>query len=200
MPLETVYLGTHTDMKEIFPALSQFEDSTSLRQLMDKSQSASDFKKELARSVADFFEPVKTDFYKNGERTEKTTMCPHQAAINKPVDPKEFSVEVFIHDSKSGKSKEKIASFGHGTRKLKLVFASVDLAGRYLVDQAGPIVAQSVHYEYNGPDEDDTQHILNPANYSRIERMVYSRRFAKPASSAMASPSHESNSSATGSR
>lgn len=178
LPLETVYTDRHQEILNAFTSVPRFEDPVPLRHLMETSSSKETFKSELGKSVSNLLlKPVTTDIWINGKPTGAETICPFQAANHNPVDPAGLSVEVYVHDSQDKGSKELIGTFGKGPRKLKIVFASIDLAPQYLVDQTGPIKAQSVHYDWGGGDGPKSK---DSDKVSRIERTVYSRRFAKP--------------------
>jgi hypothetical protein len=179
MPMETVYLSDQrSEVKELFPEVKKFSAPPSVRDLLNVSTSPNEFKKNLVRSVSQLLlGKSNVTVWRTGKGVESPSICPFQPAGNHAVDPATLTTEIYIHDSKSGDKKELIGSFGNGPRKLKLVFASLDTATKYLVDQAGPVKAQSVHFDWGGGDGPSSK---EADKVTRVERTVYSRRFAKP--------------------
>lgn len=170
LPLETVYTGDGI-MKKDF---EHSDGKITLRQASQKSNSQDQFKELLKYTVANFImKKTKQDDSRHNNNVGAPTMCPHQPAGNRSPNPDEFSYEVILHDSKLGEVRPIIGKGGDGPRKLTIVFASVDLVGKYLKGVAGPIQAHSVHEDWNGGTGE-------PGTIKRIERVVPSRQLKKP--------------------
>lgn len=170
MPMETVFMDSEMDQTaQLTKGIKEFDAPFSIRQFSKAAKSQDEFKKRMAKSVEELlFAPVAIGW---GDNQGKIGMCPQQPVAHRSVDPAEFSVEIYLDDSVNKTAREKIGDFGSGSKKLRLVFASMDRATTYLKDQTGPIQARSVHFDWNGGDGAQVQH---------IERTVRSRRSMPP--------------------